>query len=91
MIPCLEDNKICSNTNKKCKECVFDECKEVINMNEEIQKYEDLDKLDKLNKELPEQCKNCSFLEVINLDKKIVYCPYMIKDKCLIEGDINGK
>lgn len=91
MIPCLKDNKVCSNTNKRCKECVFDECKEVIKMDEEIQKYEDLDKLEKLNKELEDSCKNCSFLEVINLDKKIVYCPYMIKDKCLIEGDINGK
>lgn len=91
MIPCLKDNKVCSNTNKICKECVFDECKKVIKMDEEIQKYEDLEKLDKLNKELPEQCRNCSFLEVINLDKKIVYCPYMIKDKCLIEGDINVK
>lgn len=85
MIPCLKDNKVCSNTNRRCKECVFDECKEVIKMDEEIQKYEDLDKLDKLNKELPEQCKNCSFLEIINLDKKIVRCPYMIKDRCLIK------
>lgn len=85
MIPCLKDNKVCSNTNKRCKECVFDECKEVIKMEEEIQKYEDLDKLEKLNKELPEQCKNCSFLEVINLNKKIVYCPYMIKDRCLLK------
>ena len=85
MIPCLKDNKVCSNTNKRCKECVFDECKEVIKMDEEIQKYEDLDKLEKLNKELPEQCKNCSFLEVIDLRKQKVYCPYMIKDKCLIK------
>lgn len=85
MVQCLKDNKVCSNTNKKCKECVFDECKEVINMNEEEQKYEDLENMRKLKKELPEQCKNCSFLEIINLDKKIVYCPYMIKDKCIIK------
>ena len=85
MIPCLKDNKVCSNTNKRCKECVLDECRKVINMIEEEQKYEDLDKLDKLNKELPEQCKNCSFLEVINLNEKIVYCPYMIKNKCIIK------
>lgn len=84
MILCLKDNKVCSNTNRRCKECVLDECKEVIKMIEEEQKYEYLDKLAKLNKELPEQCRNCSFLEVINLDKKIVYCPYMIKDRCLI-------
>jgi hypothetical protein len=91
MLPCLEDNKVCSNTNKRCKECVFDECKEVINMNEEIQKYEDLENMRKLKKDLPEQCKNCSFLEVINLREGKVYCPYMIKDKCMIEGGNNGK
>ena len=74
MILCLKDNKVCSNTNRRCKECVLDECKEVIKMIEEEQKYEYLDKLAKLNKELPEQCRNCSFLEVINLDNKIFYC-----------------
>lgn len=35
MIQCLINNKICSNANKRCKNCVFDECKEVINMNGE--------------------------------------------------------
>ena len=84
MLPCIKSKEVCSNTNKKCKECVFDECKEVINMNEEIQKYEDLENMRKLKKELPEQCKNCSFLEVINLRKSKVYCPYRIKDRCMI-------
>lgn len=84
MIPCLKNNKVCSNTNKRCKECVFDSCKEVI-MNEEIQKYEDRENLEKINRELPEQCKNCSFLEVINLREGRVYCPYMIKERCLIK------
>ena len=85
MIPCLKDNKVCSNTNRRCKECVFDECKEVIKMEEEIQKYEDLDKLEKLNKELPEQCKNCSFLEVIDLKNMKVKCFYRVKNECLIK------
>ena len=87
MVQCLKDNKVCSNTNKKCKECVFDECKEVINMNEEIQKYEDLENMRKLKKELPEQCKNCSFLDIINSREGKVYCSYMIKDRCMIEGE----
>ena len=91
MLPCIKSKEVCSNTNKKCKECVFDECKEVINMNEEEQKYEDLENMRKLKKDLPEQCKNCSFLEVINLREGKVYCPYMIKDKCMIEGGNNGK
>lgn len=85
MLPCIKSKEVCSNTNKKCKECVFDECKEVINMNEEEQKYEDLENMRKLKKELPEQCKNCSFLEVINLREGKVYCPYMIKERCLIK------
>ena len=37
--------------------------------------------------QLQEQCKNCSFLEVINLDKQIVRCPYLVKNKCLIKQD----
>lgn len=85
MLPCIKSKEVCSNTNKKCKECVFDECKEVINMNEEEQKYEDLENMRKLKKDLPEQCKNCSFLEVINLREGKVYCPYMIKERCLIK------
>lgn len=84
MIQCLINNKICSNTNKRCKNCVFDECKEVINMNEEEQKYEDIENMRRLKKELPEQFKNCSFLEVIDLDKQIVRCPYRIKDRCIL-------
>lgn len=85
MLPCIKSKEVCSNTNKRCKECVFDECKEVINMNEEEQKYEDLENMRKLKKDLPEQCKNCSFLEVINSREGKVYCPYMIKERCLIK------
>ena len=35
--------------------------------------------------QLPEQCKDCSFLQVIDLSKQIVYCPYMIKDRCILK------
>lgn len=87
MLPCIKSKEVCSNTNKKCKECVFDECKEVINMNEEEQKYEDLENMRKLKKDLPEQCKNCSFLDIINSREGKVYCFYMIKDRCMIEGE----
>ena len=38
-----------------------------------------------INVQLPEQCKNCSFLEVIDLDRQIVRCPYLVKNKCLIK------
>lgn len=70
MIQCLINNKICSNANKRCKNCVFDECKEVINMNEEIQKYEDLENMRKLKKELPEQCKKLLFFRDYKLTRE---------------------
>lgn len=85
MVQCLIDNKICSNKNKKCKVCKFDSCEEALNMIEEEQKYKDNDKLKQIKNELPEQCQECSFLKVINLREGKVFCPYMIKDICLIK------
>lgn len=85
MEQCLIDNKVCPNGNKKCKVCKFDSCEEVLNMIEEEQKYEDNWKLKQIKDSLPEQCKSCSFLEVIDLDNQIVRCPYLVKNKCLIK------
>ena len=85
MIQCLIDNKICPNGNKKCKICKFDTCEGILDMIDEEQKYENNYKLKQIKNELPEQCKNCSFLEVINLDKQIVRCPYRIRERCLIK------
>ena len=82
---CLETNKVCSEQNRKCKECKLNDCREVINMIETQEDREDRFKLKCIKAQLPEQCKNCSFLEVIDLRKQKVYCPYMIKDKCLIK------
>ncbi len=80
---CLESNKIC--TVKKCKICVLDDCKETFKMIDynEKQLYEK--KMNLIINQLEEQCKNCSFLEVIDLDKQVVRCAYLVKDKCLIE------
>lgn len=85
MVQCLIDNKICSNENKKCKVCKFDSCEEALNMIEEEQKYKDNDKLKQIKNELPEQCQECSFLKVINLREGKVFCPYKIKERCLIK------
>ena len=82
---CLETNKICGEQNIKCKQCKLNDCREVINMIETQEDREDRFKLKCIKAQLPEQCKNCSFLEVIDLRKQKVYCPYMIKDKCLIK------
>ena len=38
-----------------------------------------------IQKQLPEQCKNCSFLEYIDIDNQKVRCSYMVTDKCLLK------
>lgn len=85
MVQCLIGNKICPNGNKKCKVCKFDSCEEVLEMIEEEQKYNEKWKLKQIKSELPEQCKNCSFLEITNLREGKVFCPYRIKERCLIK------
>lgn len=42
-------------------------------------------KLKLIREQLPITCRDCSFLEVINLDKQVVRCAYLVKDKCLIK------
>lgn len=91
MEKCLIDNKVCSEQNKKCKECKLDSCKEVLQMIEDEQKWIDIGYMNRLKKNLPEQCKNCSFLCVINLREQKVYCPYRIKDRCILGGNKNEK
>ena len=82
---CLIDNKVCPATNKRCKNCSLEDCRRTIEMIEtqEEKEYEWKKKL--INVQLPEQCKTCSFLEVIDLDKQVVRCPYMIKDRCMLK------
>ena len=83
MEECLKTNKVCSNCNKKCKECKLDDCKETIKMENRLEKLEYNDRIKAIKAQLPKMCKECRFLQIINLDKQIVYCPYMIKDCCL--------
>lgn len=82
---CLIDNKVCPATNKRCKNCSLEDCKRTIEMIETQEEREDKWKRKLINVQLPEQCKNCSFLEVINLDKQIVRCLYRVKERCLIK------
>ena len=85
MEQCLIDNKVCSVQGQKCKECKLDDCRKVIEMIETQEEREDKWKRKLINVQLPEQCKDCSFLEVIYLDKQIVRCSYLVKNKCLIK------
>lgn len=85
MEQCLIDNKVCPATNKRCKNCSLEDCKRTIEMIETQEEREEKWKRKLIKVQLQEQCKNCSFLEVINLDEQIVRCPYRIKERCLIK------
>lgn len=85
MEECLYTEKICSFINQKCKICKLDECKNTIKMCDMKIKKDKLKKMNQLKKELPEQCKNGSFLEILNINDKKVYCPYKLKERCVIE------
>lgn len=86
MEECLEIDEICSYTNQKCKTCKLDECKNTIRMCDMKIKKDEAKKMNQLKKELPEQCKNCSFLQIININEKKVYCPYRLCERCVIEN-----
>ena len=85
MEQCLIDNKVCPATNKRCKNCSLEDCKRTIEMIETQEEREFKWKRKLIDVQLPEQCKDCSFLEVIDLDKQIVRCSYLVKNKCLIK------
>ncbi|MGN1298101.1 MAG: hypothetical protein ACI4VH_06800 [Clostridia bacterium] len=85
MEQCLIDNKVCAVHGQKCKECKLDDCKRTIEMIETQEEREDKWKRKLIDVQLPEQCKDCSFLEVIDLDKQIVRCSYLVKNKCSIK------
>lgn len=53
-------------------------------MIEDEQKYIDKENLKKLRSKLPEECKNCSMLQIVNLTRQKVYCAYRIKNRCLL-------
>ncbi len=82
---CLETNKICSNYNKKCKVCVFDNPRRTYDMTD----YEIIMK-EKKSKEIfenaiPEECKKCTLLEKDYLHKT-VRCIYRSKSKCILNN-----
>lgn len=85
MEECLITNKICPKSNLKCKKCKLENCREVISMNEKLEKKKDEINLKYIKDNLPEQCKNCSFFIVTNVSQHKVYCPYMVKDRCILK------
>ena len=88
---CLETGKVCPNNNLKCKECKLSECKNIMNIIEEEQKMLYKSKEQHFKEEFIKQYPQCevngnlcSQLEIINIDKGKVRCPYMINKRCAI-------
>lgn len=86
-LECLERNKICSMNNRKCKDCKLLDCRNTLKLIEEEEKmwFETKEELfqKELKKKYP-QCAGCSHLQILDLDKKKVYCPYMIR-RCVLK------
>lgn len=83
----LIDNKVCAEGNKKCKICKLDDCRRTIEMIEDEERYIDIGYMNKLKKSLPEECRDCTIYKVINLRQQKVYCPYRLKDRCIIKEE----
>lgn len=58
---CLETNKVCSEQNKKCKECKLNDCKEVIRMIETQEQRKERRKINLVKAQLPIKCRDCVF------------------------------
>lgn len=87
---CIEKNKVCSLQGQKCKDCKLDDCRKIIEMIETEEHYEENWKMKLITNQLPEQCKNCSFLEIIDINNQTVRCPYMLKDRCVLNERNNS-
>ncbi|MCI8362257.1 MAG: hypothetical protein HFJ41_03865 [Clostridia bacterium] len=85
MEQCLIDNKVCSEQNRRCKVCKLNDCRRTVQMIEDEQKWIDKENLEKLKKELPEECQKCNIFRIINLEKQKVYCAYRIKERCMLK------
>ena len=84
---CIRTGEICK-TNLTCKECKLTDCRNVLIMIEEDEAMYIERQEQKFVKELKRQfpsCVNCSHLEILNLEKGKVRCPYMINKRCAIK------
>lgn len=84
MEKCLETNVVCSNNNKLCKVCKLDDCRNTFTVIEKAEENQYSFKVEKIKAQLNNECRDCNLLQIINLDKQIVYCPYKIKGRCVL-------
>lgn len=80
---CLEDEKVCGKI-LKCKDCTFDDCRKALEVLEEMKKKKEDIRLKSIKRQLADSCKNCKMLQILDIDKQKLYCPYLVKKECLI-------
>lgn len=85
MMKCLKTNQVCSEQNKKCKECKLDDCKKAMEILEEYEKKIKDEKVKNIIKQLPLKCQNCNLYQITNVEKQKIYCPYMLGNSCVMK------
>lgn len=80
---CLETGKVCRNV-KKCKVCAFDDYRKTLEVLEDMEKKKEDKSLNSIKRQLAESCKNCRMLQILNVEKQKLYCPYLVRRECLI-------
>lgn len=91
MEKCLETNVVCSNNNKLCKVCKLDDCRNTFTVIEKEEENQHSFKVEKIKAQLDVKCRDCNLLQIINLDKQLVYCPYRLKERCLLKENETEK
>ena len=83
---CMEnDNKVCSEFNKKCKDCALDDIKKAYSLSDIWNEQKEKEAREKFETSIPEECKKCTLLEKDYLHKT-VKCLYRSKNRCMLEG-----
>lgn len=80
---CLKDGKVCGKT-LKCKDCKLDDCRKALKVLEDMKKKKEDVRLMDIKRQLVDSCKNCSMLQILDIDRQKLYCPYLVKKECLI-------
>ena len=89
MICIKNENKICNDTNKKCKTCTLDDIREAYNLTDYWNERTEKEKREEFERQIPEECKKCTLLEKDITHKKL-RCLYRSKNRCILEPYIGG-
>lgn len=87
---CMEnENKICSEFNKKCKDCALDDVRKAYGLTDYWNERKAKEDKEQFEKEIPDECKKCTLLEK-DVTHKTLKCLYRSKNRCILEPYIGG-